>query len=134
MCVPDALQAEEEERRAKEAEERLEREERERAAKRPRHHVLDLATLGDDMSTGELAALISTIQSCARERPARSDEMGPDLDDTDKEEPQVAELREQLGKLKVVSRAKVTQDRVYSALYHPEQVRSRPFYDGYDSD
>lgn len=120
MYVIDRLQAEEEARHAKETEERLWREEEARAAKRPRHQDLDLSTLGDDMSTDELADLTATLRSCAR----RDDERGCDLDDALEEASQVAQLKQQFSKMKIVSRAKVTQDRVYCALYHPEQVTS----------
>lgn len=38
------------------------------------------------------------------------------------EEAQVDDLKEQYRRVKILSRAKVTQDRVYSSLYHPERV------------
>jgi len=122
--VTDHLQAEEEVRHAKEAEERFQRQEEERAAKRPRHQDLDLSTLGDNMSTDELADLTATLGNRGRITSRREVERGCNLDDADEEASRVAELKQQFAKMKIVSRAKVTQDRVYCALYHPEQVTS----------
>ena len=48
----------------------------------------------------------------------------------DKEEAEVNELRERLQNLKVVSRAKVTENRVYSAVYHPEKTKDIVFFGG----
>ena len=42
----------------------------------------------------------------------------------------IKELRDQLQGLKVVSRAKVTQDRIYSAAYHPEVTKDLIFFGG----
>ena len=39
-------------------------------------------------------------------------------------------LKEKLGKLKIVARAKVTQDRIYSAAYHPEPTKDLIFFGG----
>lgn len=37
---------------------------------------------------------------------------------------EVANMKKEMAKMKVVSRAKVTQDRIYSMAYHPEKVCS----------
>lgn len=51
--------------------------------------------------------------------------------DNDKENGRcVAELREKLQNLKVVSRAKVTLNRVYSAAYHPDVTKDLIFFGG----
>ena len=53
------------------------------------------------------------------------------FDDNSKaEEAEVADLRKKLNTLKVVSRAKVTQDRIYSAAYHPEVTKDLIFFGG----
>ncbi|KAH9934672.1 WD40-repeat-containing domain protein [Fomitopsis serialis] len=115
---------EEEERRAKEEEERLEAEEQARQAKKPRHHELDLLDVTEELDPTELAALRSTFSTAIRNtHPRRVG--GPD---DVKDKAAIAELREKLGKLKVVSRAKVTQDRVYSAAYHPDPTKDLIFF------
>ncbi|KAF8580875.1 WD40 repeat-like protein [Ramaria rubella] len=120
-------EAEEEARRVKEEEERLEREERARVAKRPRHHDIDLSTLGDDMSAQQLTFLTSTFASCARTMQQK--EQGElDFTDSVEDESRVEELRKQFKSLMIVSRAKVTQDRVYSSLYHPEKTKDLIFF------
>ena len=111
-------------KRVQEQEERLEHEEQERAAKRPRHQNLNLSTLGDEISAQELLSLTATLESCARTVASKENETSSfDLADPEKEESQVAELKAQFENLKIVSRAKVTDDRVYSSLYHPEKVQ-----------
>jgi WD repeat-containing protein 76 len=47
-----------------------------------------------------------------------------------REAAEVAALSERLRELKVVARAKVTQDRVYSAAYHPEPTKDLIFFGG----
>lgn len=114
-------EAAEEERLAKEAEERLEAEERARAAKRPRHHDLDIQALVDDLGAEDISTLTESLQAITKEEhPRRAADIHSyaDLDD-EQEEREVAELRSKLRGLKVVARAKVTEDRVYSAVYHP---------------
>lgn len=121
-----------EERRAKEAEERLEAEENARRAKRPRHHVLDIATLVEEQDPQELSSLSSALQNVAQ-APHPKRVGNPDafaFDDDKRDQACVAELREKLQKLKVVSRAKVTQDRIYSAAYHPELTKDLIFFGG----
>lgn len=52
-------------------------------------------------------------------------------DDSDKREArEVAKLREKLQSLKVVARAKVNQNRIYSAAYHPEVSKDLIFFGG----
>ncbi|KII88441.1 hypothetical protein PLICRDRAFT_161539 [Plicaturopsis crispa FD-325 SS-3] len=121
---------EEEKRRKEEEDARLEAEEREREAKRPRHEDLDLITLGEEMDGLEVSALRTTFQSVTQTVHAKH---VPDVDaytfDSDKKhKEEVAKLRERLQGLKVVSRAKVTQNRVYSAAYHPEPTKDLVFF------
>ena len=53
-----------------------------------------------------------------------------DYKEEKRHETEVAELREKMQGLKVVSRAKVTQDRIYSAAYHPEPTKDLIFFGG----
>ncbi|KAI0748287.1 WD40 repeat-like protein [Daedaleopsis nitida] len=121
---------EEEEKRRKEEDDRLEAAEREREAKRPRHHDLDLTTLTDDISSKELSELRSTFQYVLK-TPQPRGTSGDDayvFQEVKQEQTEVKALKERLGKLKVVARAKVTQDRVYSAAYHPEPTKDLIFF------
>ncbi|EED84163.1 predicted protein [Postia placenta Mad-698-R] len=121
---------EEEERRAKEAEERLEAEERAREAKKPRHWDLDLPTLTDELGYEELGTLRTTLQvtlKTAHPREAAAQDSFV-FEEDEKENAAVAELKETLSHLKVVARAKVTQDRVYSAAFHPEPTKDLIFF------
>lgn len=47
-----------------------------------------------------------------------------------KDQAEVKELREKLKNLKVVARAKVTENRVYSGAYHPEPTKDLIFFGG----
>ena len=125
-------EAEEEERRAKDAEERLEAEEQERIQKQPRHHNLDLSTLLDDAYGSEQSSLSTTWGNLFPDSKSRRlggvDDFVFQNDRRDDEA--VNELKEKLQNLKVVARAKVTQDRVYSAAYHPEITKDLIFFGG----
>ncbi|TFK54762.1 WD40 repeat-like protein [Heliocybe sulcata] len=122
--TPEERRKEEEERRRKEEEERLEAEERAREARRPRHQDLDLGTLLDGEEPEELAALEATLQEVTKtsyvKRVAAQDAFLFGKDEGEEEERELADLKKRMQKMKVVARAKVTQDRVYSATYHPE--------------
>jgi hypothetical protein len=110
----------------------LEAEERARIAKRPRHHELDLSTLAEEEDVQELSSLSTALQTISQKaQPKRvGDSDGFNFDDIKKDEAAVAELREKLWGLKVVSRAKVTLDRVYSAAYHPDVTKDLIFFGG----
>ncbi|TDL24768.1 WD40 repeat-like protein [Rickenella mellea] len=116
--------------RQKEEEARLEAEERAREARRPRHYDLDLQTLGDEMSTEEMSGLKDCFDLLAANPNARRVGKLSDFvfDDDKREKAEVTQLRESFSKLKVVSRAKVTQDRIYSAAYHPEKTKDLIFF------
>ncbi|KAK7054845.1 hypothetical protein VNI00_003308 [Paramarasmius palmivorus] len=120
-------EAEIEEQKAKEAEERIEAEERARLAKRPRHDDLELKVLTED--DPKSAVLLAThLQSVTQQpRPVGSVDSF-DYKEEKRHETEVAELREKMQGLKVVSRAKVTQDRIYSAAYHPEPTKDLIFF------
>ncbi|KAH9952172.1 WD40 repeat-like protein [Amylocystis lapponica] len=119
-----------EEARKKEEEARLAEEERARVAKRPRHHALDIAEVADELEPEELAALKVTLQAIVdKPHPRRPGD--PDafvFEDDKKENAEVSELKKQFQRLKVVARAKVTQDRVYSAAYHPDPTKDLIFF------
>ncbi|KAF5381091.1 hypothetical protein D9615_003996 [Tricholomella constricta] len=116
--------------RAKEAEERLEAEERARIANRPRTHDLDLPILVGEDESEEVSSLSTTLQLVAQTaHPKRvGDPEAFTFDGEKKGKAAVAELRERLQSLKIVARAKVTQDRIYSAAYHPEVTKDLIFF------
>ncbi|KAJ7285780.1 WD40 repeat-like protein [Mycena rebaudengoi] len=121
-------QAEIEERKAIEAEERLEAEERERRTKRPRHDDLDLTTLAAEEEEKDVADLSIALQNISQgaRRVRDTDEFVSEDDKADAH--RVSELRDKLKDLKVASRAKVTQNRVYCAVYHPEVTKDLIFF------
>lgn len=51
-------------------------------------------------------------------------------EDDRRHEREVEELRQKLQKLKVVSRAKVTNSRIYSSAYHPDPAKDIVFFGG----
>ena len=111
--------------------ERLEAEERAREAKRPRHDQLEMYALLEDQGAPQVMALTSTLQATLKDAKARrvgnqSEFVYDDL----QEKRAVEELKEKLKDLKVVSRAKVTQNRVYSVAYHPEVTKDLIFFGG----
>ncbi|KAJ8584936.1 WD40 repeat-like protein [Rhizopogon salebrosus TDB-379] len=113
-----------------EEEERLEAAEKARLAKRPRHQDLDLTTLADELEGSELVSLRSSLQTVTNVAlPKRiADAEAFVFDEDEENETEVADLRKKLQKLRVVSRAKVTQDRIYSAAYHPEPTKDLVFF------
>ena len=125
-------EAEEQEKRAKEAEERLLAEEQERLSKRPRHHDLDLPAMLDDDRAADLESLVATWEDIPWSSGPRrvGDNTAFVFKDHHRDDEAVGELKEKLQNLKVVARAKVTQDRVYSAAYHPEVLKDLIFFGG----
>ena len=91
-----------------------------------------MTTLTEDLPPKELSELRATLQVVLK-TPQPKGTSGDDayvFDDNKKEEAEVTELKKKLGKLKVVARAKVTQDRIYSAAYHPEPTKDLIFFGG----
>lgn len=127
-------EAEAQKRKREEEEERIAAEEQAMLAKRPRTHELDLVELIDagELDHDDTSALRRTFQAVTNNPMPRR--MGSvrdwvfDRNDKDKEE--VEALRERLSKMKIVARAKVTEDRVYSAAYHPEPSKDLIFFGG----
>ncbi|KAK0503322.1 WD40-repeat-containing domain protein [Armillaria luteobubalina] len=112
-------EAELEEQRAKEAEERIEAEERARIAKRPRHQDLELATTLEDEDEGPRLVDVLKGASSSGTRPEEEEEEGKS---------ELEDLREELKGMRVVSRAKVTENRIYSAAYHLDVQKDLIFF------
>jgi len=53
-----------------------------------------------------------------------------EYDNGKRDEREVENLRKRLGSMKVVARAKVTQDRIYSSAYHPDTSKDLIFFGG----
>ncbi|KAF9218287.1 WD40 repeat-like protein [Gyrodon lividus] len=118
--------------RKKEEEERLQAKELARLAKRPRTQDLDIVvlTVAEELDDREMGALRGSLQAVTNASiPKRIGDVSAWVfDDDKKDEKEVQALRKRLGKMKVVARAKVTQDRVYSAAYHPEPTKDLIFF------
>jgi WD repeat-containing protein 76 len=120
------------EEEAKEAEEELEREVMDRLSKRPRHQDLDLITLAAG-SAEESSSLVAMLENTppAPKRVAQTDAFVFDDDDkATKDQAAVNGLREKLQELKIAARAKVTENRIYSAAYHPDATKDLIFFGG----
>lgn len=126
--------AEAEERQLKEEEERILAEEQARLAKRPRAQDLNLAVLtsSEELVDEEMSALRRSLQAITNKSiPRSTGNVDAWVYEGDKrDEKLVQELRKRLGKMKIISRAKVTQDRVYCAIYHPEPTKDLIFFGG----
>ena len=126
--------AEAEEQRKKEEEERVLAEEQARLAKRPRAQDLDLSVLtsAEELGDEEMSALRTSLQAIThRSIPRGIGNVDAWVYENDKrDEREAQELRKRLGTMRAVSRAKVTQDRVYSAAYHPEPTKDLIFFGG----
>jgi hypothetical protein len=118
--------------RAKEAEARLEAEERARIAKLPRHQDLELSVLLGEEGLPEIDKLTAAFSSLThKSSPRRTGDPEVYVFQDDKsDKAAVEELRVRLKSMKVFSRAKVTQDRVYSCAYHPEPTKDLIFFGG----
>ena len=85
----------------------------------------------EDKEAREVMALTSTLQVALKE--ARSRRVGDQSEfeyDSPQEKRAVEELKAKMKDLKIVSRAKVTNDRVYSMAYHPEVTKDIIFFGG----
>ena len=101
----------------------------------PRHHDLTLEDLADKAEwehgafTGLTAEFEALVRTPHARRAAAQDAFVYDADDK-AEAREVAALQKGVGSLKVAARAKVTQDRVYSAAYHPDRSKDLIFFGG----
>jgi len=120
-------------KRKREEDERQDALELERATKRPRHHDLDLVTLGEDELTQEeiesLRGLFGNSALAIDDSSSRSQAKSRknQRDDDAKPDAAISALRKQLSPMVIRSRAKVTQDRIYSMAYHPEVTKDLIF-------
>jgi WD repeat-containing protein 76 len=93
---------------------------------------LHLSTLAEEHEPEKLLTLSIALETVAQtiepKRPGDPEAFA--FDDDKKENATVSELREKLQPLKIVSRAKVTQNRIYSAAYHPEMSKDLIFFGG----
>ena len=128
-------QQEEEAQRKRDEEGRLAAEERARAARMSRHHDLTLEDLANKAEweqgvfTGLAAEFEALVRTPHARRAAAQDAFVYDADDK-AEAREVAALQKRVGRLTVAARAKVTQDRVYSAAYHPDRSKDLIFFGG----
>lgn len=124
----------EEKLRRQQENERLAAEERVREAKKPRHEELDLIQLTKtaEMEDDERNQLSLALQEIARNSHPRKVAGHSDFDyeDEKKEKVEVEHLRKQLQRMRVVSRAKVCDNRIYSSAYHPEKTKDLIFFGG----
>ncbi|KAF9535303.1 WD40-repeat-containing domain protein [Crepidotus variabilis] len=119
-----------EEEEVKEEEARKEAEEKSRLAKRPRHDTLNFNTLAESNSPEDLSSLstiMKNVVQCSR-RVADSEAFVYKEDAEKQEKREVQGIREKVQNLKVVSRAKVVQDRIYCSAYHPELTKDLLFF------
>ncbi|PSR94077.1 hypothetical protein PHLCEN_2v4505 [Hermanssonia centrifuga] len=112
--------------RRQQEQERLETEERAREAKKPRHQNLKLTELLEDTDAEDSTLLTAAFQDTMEERGVGS--QTEFVFDEEQQEREVSELKKKLKGMKVIARAKVTQDRVYSAAYHPDRTKDLIFF------
>jgi hypothetical protein len=85
-----------------------------------------LATLVEDAEPEDLSSLTAALNVVAQPKRVGIIESKPASQETK----EVKALRDKVQELKVVSRAKVTQNRIYSAAYHPEITKDLIFFGG----
>ncbi|KAI6045775.1 WD40-repeat-containing domain protein [Pisolithus marmoratus] len=124
-------EAQAEKRKREEEEERIAAEEQAKLAKRPRAHELDLDLLTetenlDDTELGALRGIFQTVTNVPVTRRI-GDVRDWVFERSNQEEREVEMLRSKLGKMKIVARAKVTDNRIYSSACHPEPSKDLIF-------
>lgn len=123
-------QKEREEELERQEEERIKAEEKARIAKRPRHNVLSFHTLAETDSPQDISQLSTTMQNVTQVSRDVGDPEAFSFPEEAKHAAAVKELREKVQSLKVLSRAKVTTNRIYCATYHPEVTKDLIFFGG----
>ncbi|KZS99216.1 WD40 repeat-like protein [Sistotremastrum niveocremeum HHB9708] len=125
-------EAELEKKRQQEEEERLEAERLAALAKLPRHDDLSLETLAErDEKPEDLSALRYTFKAMISKpypRPPGKEDLVLLWQDDHKSDAAELEVEKAVRDLKVVSRAKVTGDRIYSAVYHGDKTKDLIFF------
>lgn len=89
--------------------------------------ILDTDILTDSLRSDLTAVAQKIIE---KSQPRRTVPLDDYVRDEKKEKEEVTSLKNKLGKMKVVSRAKVTQNRIYSSAYHPERSKDLIFFGG----
>lgn len=85
----------------------------------------------EDNEAQEVMALTSSLQVVTQNvNPRRVGDNKAHQYDEDNDEDAVKKLKKNFQKLKIVARAKVTGDRVYSSAYHPEVSKDLIFFGG----
>lgn len=73
----------------------------------------------------DLVSLRQTLRvTCDLKQPKLVGDESMTWDEKETEDRDLGALKDAIKSMRVVSRAKVTQDRIYSMAYHPERVRS----------
>ncbi len=128
--LPISQQKAQEEELERQEEERKQAEEKARIAKRPRHNVLNFHTLAETDSPQDITQLATTMQSVEQVSRAVGDPEAFAFSEEAKHKAALKELRDKVADLKVVSRAKVTTNRIYCSAYHPEITKDLLFFGG----
>lgn len=82
-----------------------------------------MTILGSDLSDQELLSLRQNLRVvCTAKQPKEVGDDSLTWDDKESEDRDLGELKDAVKSMRIVSRAKVTLDRVYSMAYHPERV------------
>ncbi|KAJ7852171.1 WD40-repeat-containing domain protein, partial [Mycena olivaceomarginata] len=91
--------------------------------KQARHHDLSLTTLANRLEdAARLSAALRDVSQCT------ASIGNAEAFNSQNAEPLISDLRDKLQDLQVVSRAKVTDRRIYSAVYHPEVSKDLIFF------
>jgi WD repeat-containing protein 76 len=86
--------------------------------------------LQEDDNVNDVPSLTADWENTSKHRKVVGDPSAFAYEDNKQDERETEELKKKLQSLKVVSRAKVTQDRIYSAAYHPEPTKDLIFFGG----
>lgn len=119
---------EEEEQREREQAERLAAEEAKRIAEKPRHNKLDILKLLENgpEDSESLTKALEGIPKTSVERKGNFDDY--EFEDSKEDERALKDLQERMSNLVVHARAKVTNQRIYCAAYHPEVTKDLIFF------
>lgn len=99
-------------------------------AKRRRHNDLELAELVDEEDEGLASSFFTEFSSLTEQTQRTGDPEKFLYHDDAQEKASVEGLKADIAGMKIVSRAKVTQNRVYCAVYHPDITKDLIFFGG----